>query len=149
MLTSSRDSEGPLLREAFHLGGVAAVVTWSWVAMIDHLAGQPLHAFQVLGGVIAFTVVHCLVNFVYAAVIVAAARAADKAPSLVIALIFGFIMLEVAFAMVTAVLAQTGLGRLAWLQIFGGSLLSLAIVHSHLLRNYRMDHLLHRAESEL
>lgn len=148
MSTSVRESRR-FLPEGVRLGAAAAAVTWVWVLLLDLLAGQPLHAFDVLGGVVPFTIGHAVLHIVYASVVVAAARASTEAPSLVIALIFGFVMMEIAFAMLAVILGQNGLGTLAWAQVFGGSLLGLGIVGAHLLRHYPMAALLHRAEEEL
>ena len=56
-----------------------------------------------------------------------AVRGAAREPSLALALVFGLVTLEIAFAMLTVLLSQLGLGGLAWVRIFGGSLVGVAI----------------------
>jgi len=67
------------------------------------------HAFTVLGGFVLFTATHFLLTIVYGVVIVSAIHGAARAPSLIIALVFGFVVLEIAFAMVTVLLSNLGL----------------------------------------
>jgi hypothetical protein len=114
--------------EGVKLGIVAATATWVWLAVIDAAAGRPFHSFTVLGGIAAFTVVHYLLNIAYGVTIVSAVRAAAREPSLAIAVVFGLVTLEIAFAMFTILLSHVGLGRLAWAGVFGGSVLSVVIV---------------------
>ena len=59
--------------------------------------------------------------------IVSAVHGAAREPSLAIAVVFGVVTLEIAFAMLTVLLSHLGLGALAWLGIFGGSLVGMAI----------------------
>ena len=136
-------------REGVLLGLIMATSTWIWVATIDAFAGEPFQAFTVLGGVVLFTVMHFLLNIIYGVVIVSAVRGAGRAPSLIIALIFGFVIVEIAFAMITVLLSNIGLGRLAWLRIFGGSLVGGMIAIAVLSRRHALFAQLRKAEAEL
>jgi hypothetical protein len=139
---------GPASRQALILGSVVATATWLWVALIDAAAGQPFHTFDVLGGIAAFTIVHYGLNIAYALAIVGVARAAAGAPSVIIGAIFVFIILEVGFGMVSALLSQMGLGNRSWILIFGGSLVGAAIALSIVAKPYQLAARLGEAEAE-
>ena len=115
------------LREGTTLGIIVATSIWVWLVVVDAIAGHPFQTFATLGGIAAFTVVHYLLNIVYGVVIVAAVRGTTREPSLSLALLFGLVMLEIAIAMLTVLLSHLGLGALAWIRIFGGSLVGVAI----------------------
>lgn len=121
-LSANHDS----LREGAALGIVAGTAIWVWLAALDAFVGQPFHTFTTLGGITAFTVVHYLLNVAYGVAIVSAVHGAVREPSLALAVVFGLVTLEVAFAMLTVLLSHLGLGQLAWLRIFGGSLIGAA-----------------------
>jgi hypothetical protein len=122
-LSGNHDS----LREGTALGIVVATGIWAWLAAVDAVAGQPFHTFTVLGGITAFTIVHYLLNIAYGVTIVSAIHGAAREPSLAIAVVFGLVTLEIAFAMFTVLLSNLGLGNLAWVGIFGGSLIGTAL----------------------
>ena len=134
-------------REGATLGFVVATATWMWIALVDAVARHPFHTFTLLGGVGVFTSIHYFLNILYGVVIVSALRGANRAPSLFIALVFGLVMMEIAFAMLTAVLS-VGLGSLAWILIFGGSLIGTAIAMVLLNRRYPFAPRLRRAEED-
>ena len=115
------------LREGTALGIVAATGIWVWLAVVDAVAGQPFQTFAALGGITVFTVVHYLLNIVYGVVIVSAVHGAAREPSLALALVFGLVMFEIALAMLTVLLSHLGLGELAWVRIFCGSLVGVTI----------------------
>jgi hypothetical protein len=115
------------LREGTRLGILVASGIWVWIAAVDAVAGYPFQTFTALGGIAAFTVVHYLLNIVYGVVIVSVVRGAAREPSLALALVFGLVTLEIALAMLTVLLSHLGLGELAWVRIFGGSVVGLTI----------------------
>jgi hypothetical protein len=98
-----------------------------WIAAVDAVAGYPFQTFRALGGIAAFTAVHYLLNIVYGVVITSAVRGAAREPSLALALVFGLVTLEIALAMLTVLLSHLGLGELAWVRIFGGSVVGLTM----------------------
>lgn len=135
-------------REGITLGLAVATAIWLWLALVDALAGEPFRTFTTLGGVAVFTAVHYVLNVTYAVTIVAAIHGAARQPSLIIALAFGFVMVQFVFAMLTAVLSNLGLGQLAWIRIFGGSLLGGALTVAILARKHPLAEQLRRAEEE-
>ncbi len=115
------------LREGVRLGLVVATSTWAWLAVVDAIAGEPFRTFTVLGGIALFTALHYLLNLAYGVAFVSAIHGAVREPSLISVVAFGFVIVEVGFAMVTVLLLQLGLGELAWVRILGGSLIGAAI----------------------
>ena len=135
------------LREGTTLGFVVATATWAWVALVDAIAGQPFRTFTVLGGIASFTVIHYLLNLTYGLAIVSLIHGAVRQPSLIIAVGFGFLMMEFAFAMAAVMLSHL-LGELAWVRIFGGSLIGAAIAIIILARGHPLAAQLRQAEEE-
>jgi hypothetical protein len=136
-------------REGTRLGLIVATATWLWVALVDAIAGQPFHTFTALGGIVLFTVMHYLLNVTYGVVLLSAVHGAERAPSLVIAALFGLVTLEGAFAMLTNILVEVSLGNAAWIGIFGGSLIGTAIAVMLLSRTHPLAATLRRAEEEV
>ena len=134
--------------EGIRLGVVVGTVTWLWVALVDAMTGRPWHTFSMLGGVLAFTVVHYLLNVTYGMVLLSAVHGAERAPSLIIAAIFGLLTLEGAFAMFTNVLVEYSVGSVAWVGIAGGSLIGTAVAITLLSRTHPLVQYLRRAEDE-
>jgi hypothetical protein len=136
------------LREGTAVGLAVATGIWLWLALIDLIAREPFRTFTVLGGVAAFTVLHYLLNLVYGVVIVSAIHGAKREPSLLIAVAFGFFILEFGFAMLTVLLSHLGLGGLAWIRIIGGNLIGVAIALFMLSRRHPLLAELREAEEE-
>jgi hypothetical protein len=143
-LWSGHDS----LREGAALGLIVATSIWVWIALVDALVGASFHTFAVLGGVAVFTVVHVLLNVVYGIVIMSTVHASRREPSLFIGALFVFLTLEFAIAMVTILLSHLGLGELAWLRIFGASLVGAALALVLVSRGHPLVARLHEAETE-
>jgi hypothetical protein len=135
-------------REGVRLGIIIATTTWLWVALVDVVMRQPFHTFDALGGVAVFTAIHYLLNIVYGMVLLSAVHGAERTPALILALVFGVLLLEVAMAMLTILLAQTRLGAAAWLGVFGGSLIATALALLLLARTHPLGAYLHSAETE-
>lgn len=139
------DAHGPR-REGVTLGLIVATTTWGWVAIVDALAGDPFRTFTVLGGVVAFTIVHYALNVVYGGVLVAAIRGTRREPTLMMAVVFGFIMVEFAFAFVATVFSNLGLGALAWIRLFVGSLVGAAVAAAVLSRRHPLAERIRQAK---
>ena len=133
--------------EGISLGLTLATVTWLWVAVVDALAGRPFHTFEALGGVMAFTILHYALNVMLGMVLVSVVHGAERAPSLILGLLFCGIIFQVAMAMVTNLLTQA-VGNVAWIGLFGGSLLSTALAIALLSRGHPLMEYVHRAENE-
>jgi hypothetical protein len=137
-------------REGVRLGLILGVVTWLWVALLDVAAGQPFHTFSALGGIAAFTVIHFLLNIVYGMVLISVIHSAERAPSVIMGMLFtGIVVLLGGFAMMTGILATARLGNGAWLRIVGGNLSATTIAIVLLARTHPLLDYVHRAEDEL
>lgn len=136
------------MREGARLGLIVATAIWIWVAAVDAIVGQPFHTFHVLGGIAWFSVIHYVLNVAYGIVVVSAIHGAEREPSLIIAVTFGVLIVEIAAAMVTVLLSHLGLGELAWVRIFGGSLIGASIAIIALARGHPLVAELRRAEDE-
>jgi hypothetical protein len=136
------------VREGMKLGLVIATAIWIWIAVVDVLIGKPFLTFTVLGGIAQFTVLHYLLNLAYGVVILAAVHSAAREPSLIGVLGFVFVVVEFAFVMVTILLSHLGLGNLAWVRIFGGSLIGAAIAIMIVARGHPLLATLRQAESD-
>jgi len=135
-------------REGVRLGIIVATTTWLWLVLVDAAMRQPFHTFDALGGVAVFTAMHFLLNIVYGIVLLSAVHGAERAPSLILAAVFGVLLFEVAMAMLTVILAQAPLGGAAWVGVFGGSLIATALALRLLSRTHPLVEYLHRAEQE-
>ncbi|HEY2376155.1 MAG TPA: hypothetical protein VGH98_09295 [Gemmatimonadaceae bacterium] len=119
-----------------------------WLAAIDGIAGEPFLTFNVLGGIAGFTVMHYLLNVAYGVAILSIIHTAGRTPSAIFAVGFGFLMLEFAFALVTAAFSSGRLGELAWVRLFGGSVIGAVIAIVIVTRRHSLVALLHQAEEE-
>jgi len=145
---AKRTCDHGAVREGATIGAIVATAIWIWIAAVDAITGSPFYVFRALGGAVAFTALHFLLNVLYGIAIVSIVHAAARAPSLIIALLFGFVVIEIAFAMLTVFLSNLGLGELAWLRIFGGSLVGASIAFVLLSRKHPLVAHLRRAEDE-
>ena len=136
-------------REGVRLGLLLATATWLWVALVDAAVGRPFHTFNMLGGVLIFTVVHYALNVTYGMILLSAIHGAERTPSLIIALTFGLLTLEGAFVMFTNILVEYSLGDTAWIAMFGGSLIATALAVMLLARTHPLAARLRQAEEEL
>lgn len=135
-------------REGVRLGIILATTTWLWLVVVDAVMQRPFHTFDALGGVAVFTTMHYLLNIVYGIVVLSAVHGAERAPSLILAVVFGVLLFEVAMAMLTIILAQYWVGSGAWAGVFGGSLIATALGWLLLSRSHPLAAYLHRAEEE-
>ena len=144
-----RASVHATLPEGIRLGLIVGTATWLWVAAVDVAAtGQSLRTFTALGGVLVVTVMHYLLNVTYGVVLLSVVHGAERTPSLIFGALFGVLLFQVAFAMLTIMLAQFALGETAWISVFGGSLIGTAIAYSLLSRTHPLLAYLRRAEEE-
>lgn len=135
-------------REGVRLGLINATTIWLWIAAIDAATGRPFHTFTALGGIVAFTAVHFILNITYGIVVLSVVHSAERAPSVILALLFGMIIFEGAFAMLTNLIATVTLGNVAWVAILGGNLIGTAIAFALLAGTHPLAVYLRRAEEE-
>ena len=143
------DSTGDrhVLRDGAKLGIIVATVTWLWLALVDAASGDAFRTPAMLGGIVVFTVAHLALNLVYGVSLVSVIHGATREPSLIMAALFGFVMVEVGFIMIAGVLSNF-LGGIAWVSIFGGSLIGAAIAFELLSLRHPLGMLLRQAETQ-
>jgi hypothetical protein len=81
-------------------------------------------------------------------VLVSTIHAAARAPSVIFGLVFGGLILQGGFAMVTTLLASAALGPSAWFAIFGGNLIATVVAAVLMLKTHPVIQYLHQAEAE-
>jgi hypothetical protein len=148
MATVTLSRKHDSLREGATLGFLVATGTWAWLVGVDAVAGEPFRTFTVLGGIALFTATHYLLNLAYGVVIVSGIHGAAREPSLIMAVVLGFCMVEFGFALLTALLSNLGLGELAWLRFFGGSLIGASIAVVYLARRHPLAERLRQAKED-
>ncbi len=136
------------LREGLTLGFMVATSIWLWLVIVDAIAGQPFRTFHVLGGIALFTVLHYLLCLAYGVAAVAVVHRAAREPSLIMAAAFGFFVISFAFAMLSALLSQVGLGQLAWVRILGGNVVGGMLTFILLSRTHPVLETFKEAEQE-
>ena len=136
------------LREGLTLGLMVATSIWLWLVIVDAIAGQPFRTFHVLGGIALFTVLHYLLCLAYGVAAVAVVHRAAREPSLIMAAAFGFFVISFAFAMLSALLSQVGLGQLAWVRILGGNVVGGMLTFILLSRTHPVLETFKEAEQE-
>ena len=146
--TAAQTQRHDSLREGTVLGLVVATAIWLWLAAVDAVVGEPFLTFTVLGGIAGFTVMHYLLNVGYGVALMSIVHSARRAPSAIYAVGFGFIMLELAFALVTAAFSNSRLGDLAWVRLFGGNVIGSVIALVIVMRRHPLVAILHEAEEE-
>lgn len=132
----------PPRHAGLRIGLLLATVTWCWIAAIDVILGEPLRTASVLGGIATFTVVHLVLCLAFGAALTELMDGAMEDPGLVLSVVFGSLLLGVAFAMLTILVSMTSLGTTAWLRIFIGNLIGTAVALATLSRWYPVRHLL-------
>ena len=147
-VTGSSSDQHNTIREGIRLGLVVATSIWIWIATVDAIAGEPFRTFQVLGGMASFTLMHYVLNVAYGTVIVAGIHGTMRQPGLIGGVAMGFLVIEFAFAMGTVLLSHLGLGELAWLRVFGGSIIGAAVAVAMLLRRHPLATVLQQAGME-
>src|SRR6266516_5589056 len=100
-------------REGAILGAVVGTGIWVWIALVDAIVGQPFRTFAVLGGVARFTTLHYALCLVYGVVAVSVVHAARREARLIVGAAFAFLLLELGFVIISAILSQVGLVGLA------------------------------------
>jgi hypothetical protein len=136
------------MREGTRLGLIVATGIWIWLAAVDVIVSQPFHTFNVLGGITWFTAFHYALNVAYGIAVMAAFHGSEREPGLMMAVTFGVVIVQTAVAMTTVLLAHLGLGDLAWVRIFGGSLIGATIAIIVLARRHPPAVVLRRADDE-
>ncbi len=124
------------VREGATLGLLAATAIWLWLAIVDAAVGQPFRTFTLLGGPVAFTLVHYALNVAYGVALVAAIHGAAREPTLLIGVVFVSFIVEFGFVMIANLLSHAGLGELAWPRILVGTVIGAVTTWLYLARRH-------------
>jgi hypothetical protein len=147
--TASRDEPAPhsTLREGIRLGLIVGAATWLWVAAFDVVAGEPFQTAQFLSGIVIFTAIHFVLCLTYGLTVMSAVHASMKEPTVMFAIIFCTILFQAAFVMLTAILANVGIGHLAWGKFLAGNVMAAILTYVLVNRHHSMRELYHAAEA--
>jgi cytochrome c oxidase subunit IV len=135
------------MREGIRLGLTIGVITWVWLAAFDFVSGEPFQTVQYLGGFAKFTLIHFALCLGYGLTIIGAVHASMKEPTLMFAIIFCTILFQAAFVMLSALLANVGLGRPAWGKFLLGNVIAAGVTYALISRRHPMRDLYHAAEA--
>jgi hypothetical protein len=135
------------VREGIRLGLIVGAATWLWIAGFDLVKGEPFQTFHFLGGIAAFTLIHFTLCLAYGFTIIGAIHAAMKEPTVMFAIIFCSILFQAAVVMATAMLANIGIGQLAWGKFFAGNAVAAVLTMVLISRRHSLKHLFEAAEA--
>ena len=134
------------MREGVRLGLIVAVATWLWIVGFDFAAGDPFYTMHFFGGAMAFTLIHFTLCLGYGLAVISAVHGSTREPTVLFALIFSAILFEAGFAGLTALIANMGLGQLAWNRIFFGNAMAAGLTYAVIAYNHPMRELYLAAE---
>jgi hypothetical protein len=134
------------VREGASLGLIIGVTTWLWLAGFDLVRGEPLHTIHFLGAA-RFTVIHFVLCLGYGFAIIGMVHASMKEPTVMFGIIFSTILFQFGFVVMTALLANIGIGPLAWGQFLVGNFVAAALTFALVARNHSLRDLFHAAEA--
>lgn len=142
-----------VVREGVIAGIIGATSVAIWFLLVDALAGHPLFtptvlgtaAFSVFGDttrdgalvhVLFYTVIHYAAFIVTGIVASYVVHRAEAEPSVLVVFTLLFIIFELGFYGVAALLAETELRSLAWYQIAAGNLLAALMMGVYMWRTH-------------
>jgi hypothetical protein len=123
------------------------VTTWLWVAGFDYVRDEPFHTFDFLGGIMRFSLIHFALCLAYGFTIIGAIHASMKEPTIMFGIIFSAILFEAAVVYVTAMIANIGIGQLAWGKFLVGNLIATVLTLVLISRDHSLRDLFHAAEA--
>jgi hypothetical protein len=145
-----------LAREATNAGFLGAVAVFLWFLLVDSFAGQPLRTPSLLGqalvhgvplaipgldfiSIVAYSVLHLLLFTLLGFVVVSLVHLAIRQPTLLFALLLGFVSFEVLFIGLAYMLVQAiGVGLPIWGSLVVGNLIAILAMGAYLKPNHRL-----------
>ena len=146
---------GRLVREGMKVGAIGAAGVAIWFLIIDIVAGQPLFTPSALGAVLAgdfssgssevhlpwvmgYTAFHIVAFLALGLILSFVAYRAEQEPSILAVFLILFVVFELGFYGLTAILAETRLpGALAWYRVAGGNLVAAVLMGSYMWKGHR------------
>ena len=135
------------LREGLRLGSIIGVVTWLWIAAVDVAAGAPFETPRLLSGIAGFTILHFGLCIAYGLTVMAFVHASMKEPTIIYAIIFCTILFQIAFAMFTAILANTAVDDMPWTKFVAGNVIAGILTYALVARDHSMRDIFLQAEA--
>lgn len=153
--TAHMHSHQSLIREGLIAGAIGAAGVALWFLIIDTMTGQPLLTPSALGAVLAgdfssgtgevhlpwvigYTAFHFAAFLTVGLILSFVAYRAEKEPSILVVFFILFVVFELAFYGLTAILAETRLpGALAWYRVAGGNLVAAMLMGSYMWKGHR------------
>lgn len=146
-------SRHSLAREGLIAGFLGATAVALWFLIVDSIAGQALRTpallgtglfslFGPVGGdsvqsvVLAYTIFHYAAFALAGIVAVQVVHQAEREPSVLVVFMLLFIIFELGFYGLAAVLAETQLGALAWYQVAAGNVVAALVMGIYLWRGH-------------
>ena len=148
-------SHQSLVREGLVAGAIGAIGVAIWFLIIDTVAGQPLLTPSALGAVLAgdfssgssdvhlpwvigYTIFHLAAFLTVGLILSFVAHRAEQESSILAVFLILFVVFELGFYGLTAILAETRLpGALAWYRVAVGNLIAAALMGTYMWRGHR------------
>lgn len=140
------------LREGVIAGFLGATGVALWLLIVDAVGGRPFYTPQTLGyglfslfgtapgsaftSVLFYTVFHYAAFAAIGIALVSAIHGARAHPSVLALMLLLFICFELGFTGLTALMAETRLGDLAWYQVGIANLIATALMGTYLWRTH-------------
>jgi hypothetical protein len=145
-----------LAREATDAGFLGAVAVFLWFLVLDSIAGQPLRTPNLLGqaivhgdpyavpgldfiSIVAYSVLHLIGFTLLGFLLVWLVHQAIRQPTVLFALLLGFVMFEVVFVGVAYLVVHAiGADGLTWWSLVIGNLVAILAMGIYLKRHHRI-----------
>lgn len=133
------------ISEGVYAGFIGATIIAIWFAVIDLMAGLPLHTPDLLGAgllsvlgkppmmpdtvafhVFAFTILHYVAFSVVGIIMVKIVHQSARTPAILAGFLIAFVAFEIGAIGLTSLLTESRLGGMAWYQVFIANLLAAA-----------------------
>ena len=141
------------IREGIYAGAVGATAIAVWFLLVDFLTGKPLYTPRLLGRavisvlgpampdtalteVLGYSVFHYAVFALIGIIVVAIVHQSERTPGILAGLLILFVVFQLGFYGLSAVLTESPLGGLAWYQIFIANLLASATMGWFIFRRH-------------
>ncbi len=133
------------VREGIYAGFIGASIIDLWFAIIDIATGQPFNTPNMLGAgllsvlgkpammpdtvavrVVIYTIFHYAAFSLVGVIIASVVHQSARTPAILAGALVAFVVFELGAIGLTTLFAETGLGKLAWYQIFIANLIATA-----------------------
>ena len=142
-----------LIREGLIAGAIGATAVALWFLVADTLSGQPLHTPAVLGQalfsvfgptthdrtsthIVFYTLFHYAAFAAVGLLATFVVHRAETEPTVLAVFLILFVVFELAFYGLAAILAQTLMTELAWYRVAAGNLIAAVLMGTYLWRRH-------------